>query len=389
MCGNIPIVGGALMYWFLTSFFLIYGGVHLYAFLKWKFAFTPGPLATIITTLFLVVMIAAPVLIRVMEKGGHTSAARCLAYVGYTWMGILFLFFSVSLVLECARLGLIALRHFSGTRFHGSFLSGRAAFLIPLAVAIFSTGYGFYEGNHIVIEHIKVKSKKISKEDAPIRIVQISDLHLGLIERKWKLEKVIKLISKEKPDLLVSTGDLVDGQMYDMDELARLFSRVHTRLGKYAVTGNHEFYAGIHQAINFTEKCGFILLRGEERKGIINVVGIDDPVGRYYGLNKEMKEEDLLAGLPDDRFTLLLKHRPLIDSHGVKRADLQLSGHTHKGQIFPFNILTRYFYPRDSGLYAVSGTLLYVSRGTGTWGPPIRILSPPEITVITLEHEGN
>jgi len=256
-------------------------------------------------------------------------------------------------------------------------------------VAIFAAGYGVYEGNHIVVEHIRVKSRKLSKEDGPIRIVQISDLHLGLIERRGKLEKVIRLILKEKPDLLVSTGDLVDGQMYDMEELALLFSRVHPRLGKYAVTGNHEFYAGIRQASYFTKKCGFALLRGEVREGIINIVGIDDPVGRYYGENSAKKEEDLLAGLSDDRFTLLLKHRPLIDSHRGRMADLQLSGHTHKGQIFPFTLITRYYFPRDSGLYPSEGTLMYVSRGTGTWGPPIRILAPPEITLITLEHEGD
>lgn len=377
------------MSWFLTSFFLIFGGVHLYAFIKWRSALNPGIIATIITALLMVLMVAAPVLVRLAERGGHTSLARCLAYIGYSWMGIIFLFFSASLTVDFLKLVFSLTARFLRNPAHFP-VSPFASFIIPLMIAFISAGYGFFEGNHIVTEHITVMSEKISMENSPIKIVQISDLHLGLIEREGRLKKVVDIIMKEKPDLLVSTGDLVDGQMYDMESLALLFRKVSPRFGMYAVTGNHEFYAGLPQSIEFTEKCGFTLLRGKGIEGIINVAGIDDPAGRYYDLDPGKEEGEILSTLPGDRFTLLLKHRPLINHEPGRKADLQLSGHTHKGQIFPFRILTKVYYPRDSGLYRDDdGTQMYVSRGTGTWGPPMRILSPPEITVITLVHKGD
>lgn len=165
---------------------------------------------------------------------------------------------------------------------------------------------------------------------------------------------------------------------------------INPRYGKFAITGNHEFYAGIENARCFTENAGFTFLRGESVTvaGMINIAGVDDPAGRYYGL-KDISEKGVLSKLPRDKFTLLLKHRPTVDKDAVGLFDLQLSGHAHKGQIFPFSLITRIYYRHtaDAGhLKLMDNFYLYVSRGSGTWGPPIRFLAPPEVTVIELVH---
>ena len=132
------------------------------------------------------------------------------------------------------------------------------------------------------------------------------------------------------------------------------------------------------------------MLRGEGLTvaGLINLAGVDDPARLSPGLFKEVTEKELLSGLPREKFTLLLKHRPDVDKDALGLFDLQISGHTHQGQIFPFRLITRLFFPYDGGSFQLPNhSLLHVSRGTGTWGPPIRFLAPPEVTVYELIHE--
>ncbi len=122
--------------------------------------------------------------------------------------------------------------------------------------------------------------------------------------------------------------------------------------------------------------------------GVITIVGVDDPSGRRNGSPENATEARLLSGLPKDRFILLLKHRPIFEKEDAGHFDLQLSGHTHKGQIFPFSLIIKEMYPIDAGLLDLgNGSFLYVNRGSGTWGPPLRFLSPPEVTIIDLVHK--
>jgi len=121
---------------------------------------------------------------------------------------------------------------------------------------------------------------------------------------------------------------------------------------------------------------------------LINIAGADDPVVKSYGRSREAPEREILSGLPGDKFTLFLKHRPDVEKSAEGLFDLQLSGHAHKGQLFPFTLIVRLVFPQIAGLYDLSsGSRLYVSRGSGTWGPPIRFLAPPEVTVIDLVPE--
>ena len=374
---------------FLLTFFLIYGGTHLYFFHKVNAAVYPGVIPGFCLALFLLLMVVAPLLVRVLERQGLEAPARLTAYVGYLWMGFLFLFFSASLALDIYHLLLQAAGFLSHRDFDWFFLSKRTALVLPLAWGMATALYGYFEALNIRTERLVIETSKIPQAVGKVTIVQVSDVHLGLIVREERLKRILDEIKVASPDILVSTGDLVDGQINRMTGLAELLDNIKPRYGKYAVTGNHEIYAGIKQALAFTEKAGFKVLSGESvvAGGLINIAGIDDPVNERISHESPVSEKALLEGLPHEKFTLFLKHRPAIEQGSLGLFDLQISGHVHKGQIFPFNLLTHLFYPVRAGYSNYPrNSALYVSRGTGTWGPPIRFLAPPEVTVIELRH---
>jgi len=247
-----------------------------------------------------------------------------------------------------------------------------------------------YSAWQIRVDRVVLTTTKLPPELEKFTIAQISDVHLGPMVGERRLSRIIRLLTRIKPDLVVATGDLVDAQMDRLNNLAAMLTTLDPPLGKFAIPGNHEFYAGIRQSERFLRAAGFKLLRNEDFKlnGFINIVGVDDPAGkrRYPESSLVGREEKIL--LADSKgFTLLLKHRPTVEIESLGQFDLQLSGHTHGGQIFPFNLITRIFYPKQRGLYRLDkGSVLYVSRGTGTWGPPMRFLSPPEVTLIELQR---
>jgi len=374
---------------FLITFFLIYGGTHLYFFHKVKGSLCPGMISSLVLALFLLIMIISPILVRTLEKEGLETSARVTAYAGYLWMGFLFLFFSASIVFDIYNLIVQTAAYISSKDFSSLILSRRLLLALPIAYAVLTAVYGYFEALNIRPERLVVISPKIPKGAGRVTIVQVSDVHIGLIVRKERLERIIRVIRDASPDLIVSTGDLVDGQINRMTGLAEMLDELHPRFGKYAVIGNHEVYAGLGQALAFTEKAGFRVLRGEETVvgGVMNIVGVDDPAAEMTNLKYHVSEKEPLEGVDHDKFTLLLKHRPAVDKESLGLFDLQLSGHVHKGQIFPFNLFTCLFYPVKTGYSLFSqGSSLYVSRGTGTWGPPIRFMAPPEVTVIELSH---
>lgn len=378
------------MVFFLFTFFLVYSALHLYIFTKIKGALSFGSVSSIFLISLMAVMVIAPVVVWISERHGFELSARLISYIGYTWMGLAFLFFCFSFGVDLYRFfvytgGLILQKNFSYLSPSPRFILV-ISFLITAAVA----SYGYFEARYIHNETIIIRSPKIPKEVGTLTIAQISDAHLGLIVREERLKRILREVKRAEPDILVSTGDLVDGQMGNLTELAELLNAINPKYGKFAITGNHEFYAGLDQALNFAEQAGFTVLRGEALNvaGIINIAGIDDPTGRQLEVFRGVSEKALLSGLTRDTFTLLLKHMPVVDENALGLFDLQLSGHTHKGQIFPFSLITRVFFRHYAGLvHLPNNSYLYVSRGSGTWGPPIRFLSPPEVTVIKLVCE--
>lgn len=212
---------------FLFVFFLLYGGMHLYVFLKAKAAFAFSTLTGIYLAFFMVIMILAPVIIRLSERAGFGYFARLMSYIGYTWLGVLFLFFSVSVVIDLYRFfvysgGFILKKDFSNIT-----VSVRFAFFVPFSLSLIIALYGYFEAINIRTETITVKSPRISKEIGRLKIVQISDVHLGLIVRGEMLKKIIEKVKTANPDILVSTGDLVDGEINNLTGLAEMLKEIH------------------------------------------------------------------------------------------------------------------------------------------------------------------
>jgi predicted MPP superfamily phosphohydrolase len=367
---------------FLFAFIGIYGVMH---YVVWRGIRPLLPLYPFVVPLALcwvVLMLAAPLLSRLLERGGADLAARIAAWGGYLWLGFLFIAFAL-FALRALISALILLFNRSVPTLALAPLNASASAIAVLGLTLLLGGYALYEATAIRIETVTIRSAALPPELPSLRIVQLSDLHLGLIHRKGTLRTVVETIRTLQPDLLVATGDMVDARLDHLEDLVPLTASLAPPLGKYAVTGNHEVYAGMKGALDFLQQGGFTVLRNQRRviQPGLNIVGVDDPA-----TGKAQSEEGLLPE-KDEGFTLLLKHRPLINASTLGRFDLQLSGHAHRGQIFPFNLITRLHYPQQDGLYLLaSGAWLYASRGTGTWGPPMRLFSPPEITLFIIEH---
>lgn len=372
---------------FLLSFLLIYGSMHAYALLKARSAMALGPGTTLALLLLFVILLCAPIVTRQLGRHGLECAARSVAYVGYLWMGFLFFLTCLNLSVDLLRLPLWAMGRGGIAADAASALAGRSAFLCLAGLAVALSAYAVVENSRIEVVRVRLATDRLPALAPSLRIAQISDLHLGLIHRNGKAREVAAIVARERPDLFVSTGDLVDGQLDGIAELAEILRGVSAPRGKFAVLGNHEYYAGIDRSIDFTRRSGFTLLRDETVTidNAVRIAGVDDPAGAQFGQAGGPAEAALLGDRPDGRFTLLLKHRPQLDPAAGGKFDLQLSGHTHHGQIFPFRLLTRLFFPLLAGDHPVpGGGILHVSRGTGSWGPPMRFLAPPEITIVDI-----
>ncbi|MBP2682735.1 MAG: metallophosphoesterase [Deltaproteobacteria bacterium] len=373
---------------FLLTFFLVYGSVHAYVFLKAKQAFAFGWGTGLSLVLVFALLTSAPVLTHLLVRYDQEHAARGLAFAGYTWMGFVFFLFCLNLTADAARLLLWTAGRSGIAGNLSPLFAGRAAFLCLAGLAAALSAYSAFEASRIEVVRVRIATDRLPPGVPAVRIAQISDLHLGLVHRNGKAREVAAIVARERPDIFVSTGDLVDGELDHINGLSEIFRNLRAPMGKYAVTGNHEYYRGLRQSIDFTRKAGFTVLRNESvvAGGAVRIAGVDDPTQDRLGESGRPPEADVLGDRPDGRFTVLLKHRPAIEPGSAGKFDLQLSGHTHHGQIFPFRLLTRLVYPLLGGDHAVpGGGTLHVNRGTGTWGPPMRFLAPPEIAIIDLE----
>lgn len=357
---------------FLSVAILIYGSMHLYAFGKVWLAFPHSIGLGLALMLAGIVLTLLPFLVWYLEKQHWHSTAIAAAWVSYPWMGFVFLFFSIGLTLDLAHL-LATLLRFEWP------LNDASGFRIVGLLALAAMGYGLIEARQIKVEEVTIATPKLAS--GSVTLAQISDLHLGLMQGESFLERVTAKLRELKPDILVATGDIVDGQGDDLDALARSFRHCTSAQPSYAVIGNHESFAGLENSLCFLHDAGFTVLRGDSaQEDGITLVGVDDPAAGFQRAPDKAIAGKLLAA---QDFIILLKHQPVVD--GDIPFDLQLSGHIHGGQIFPFEYLTRLTYRVHTGLTELGdGRRLYVSRGAGTWGPPIRLFAPPEITLITI-----
>jgi len=364
---------------FLLTFLCLYGGINFYFFFRARSVLHFSGALQALLLVLLIFLILAPVVVRTLESLHCEQAARFVACTGYVWMAFVFLFFFLSVSLELVRLLHKLIVPETGTLALKAVTFGLSVFLSAGLVV-----YGCIDAQRVRVKTLQIPTEQILPGEGKLRIVQISDVHVGIIIRNDRLTPILEKVREAKPDILVSTGDLLDGELDNIMTDAERFAAIETSAGKFAVLGNHEYYAGVSRSIEFTEAAGFQLLRDDVTQAAgITIFGEDDITGRKPGSTP--KSAAFLKTLAEKQngFVLLLKHQPHIRE--TANFNLQLSGHTHGGQLFPFGLIVKLYFPRIYGLHTLAeNKLLYISRGTGTWGPPVRIFAPPEITVIDL-----
>lgn len=383
---------------FFSLYALLYGGMHLYVYFKLRGAFGRGWGLSVPFAIVSLFMIFGARALWLLDFGDAHALRAAMSYASYFWMAFIFLVFTAFLFLDVLALSLGLAGMLFSPAFPGILPSRRSRAAAALGFASAVCFYGWFEALDVRPVHVTIVTDKLPEGVERLRVAQLSDVHLGWIVGEDRLARMLAVVKDAAPDVLVVTGDLVDGDMDARDGEAALFREVLPPLGKFAVTGNHEYYAGIRQALAFKERAGIRVLRGEavEAGGMV-IAGVDDPSGKWTSSGGR-SEVEVLGGIPRDRFVLLLKHRPLVDGESSGLFDLQLSGHTHGGQIWPFYWLTRLANDYRPGLRAIAPSVgggsahaagagesrIYVSNGTGTWGPPVRFFAPPEVTVIDI-----
>ena len=260
-----------------------------------------------------------------------------------------------------------------------------------MAVAAALTGYGFYEARRrpAIIE-VSVPIDRLPKSLEGFRIVQITDIHAGLTVTRPFVETVVGMANGLKGDIVAFTGDLVDGTVERLREHVAPMAELSAPHGRYFITGNHEYYSGAGPWVEEAKRLGFDVLLNENRiirhgDGTILLSGVTDfSAGQFLPAHASDPRKALAAAAPVD-IRILLAHQPRSLYEAVEAGcDLQISGHTHGGQFFPWNYLAAVGQPYIKGLHKHGSTWIYVSKGTGYWGPPVRLGARSEITVITL-----
>jgi predicted MPP superfamily phosphohydrolase len=335
---------------------LFYFGLLIYPLLRiWELlaGSLPG-------TPVLMAIMVGPLLGRLSYEFLPGPATRWLSGAALTWLGICFLGFPLVAGFELLRL-LLPLTPFTW----GAILAGSVT---ALGAAAF-----------VNAQLVRTREVTLRHSTAPddLRLVQISDVHVGSRSGRF-LSRVVRKVNALRPDMVVITGDLIDFSDISSEELASL-ARIEAPA--WFIIGNHERYVDLEAICERLTGHGIRVIRnGTARHGDIQLIGIDDAEPKSQ-VRRELRH---LAPDPD-AYRILLYHRPDgAEDAAAWGAHLMLCGHTHNGQIVPFNFIVRRIFPRIRGLYTVDGMHLYVSPGTGTWGPVLRMGSRSEITLFTL-----
>lgn len=365
---------------FIAIFMSVYGLAHLYIWLRLvKPLELRGAPLLLAGIAFLLLYLSFPAIhFAFRHQNGFLITA--VNWISSVWMGMAVYFFLVTLASDLLRLVLFR-----------SLMDGRAVTGAITGIVILLTIYGLIAARHVGVTELRVPIANLPAELEGMRLAQISDVHMGLIVRGARLEEIVTKVNDLHPDLVVITGDLVDAEALHMEEMIHPLRRLKGKYGVYAVTGNHEFFAGIDQVETFLEQAHVTLLRNRwvNINHGLQLLGLDDPVGLHITGQRPPPLTDIMRGLDSGKPTILLLHTPVttLDKLNSLGIALQLSGHTHRGQLWPFQYIVKMIYRTPYGLFTDGNATIYVSRGTGTWGPPMRVGAPPEITLITLTRK--
>lgn len=319
---------------------------------------------------------------------------RPVLMVGYGWIATAFLLFIVLLLADLARLigwgarKVVRARPLDeGRRQAIARFAGGVAALVGVGGSLYGATRAL---GRIPIERVRIALPRLPRSLSGTTIVQLTDMHIGPTLRRAFVERVVAQVNALSPDIVAITGDLVDGTPRELLFEVEPLKNLRAKHGVFFVTGNHEYYSGVEAWLEALPTLGVRVLRNErvsigDGDDAFDLAGVDDYSASRHGKGHGSDLASAVRGRDTSRELVLLAHQPRsIWEAAEHKVSLQLSGHTHGGQVFPWTFFVLLQQPFVVGLHKVRDTLLYVSRGTGFWGPPVRLGAPPEITELRL-----
>lgn len=322
---------------------------------------------------------------RVGEKFLSKGITQFLSVIGSYWLGFIFYAFLTLLIVDFIRL-INRFWPFLPNALKTGPLAGTAVFFLVLGIVV----YGAWNARNPIVHDYDLMVDKPAGNLKNLHIVMVSDVHLGTIMDSGRLNQMVKLVNAQNPDLILIAGDMIDENVERVieQEMHTNLTQLKSRYGTYAVLGNHEYIGGhVDEAMKYLGESGVKVLKDQtvEIAGGIYLVGRDDLTGQRFGGGKRTTLESLLQVVDRSRPIIVLDHQPShLEEPEAAGVDLQLSGHTHQGQLFPINLITHTIFEDDFGLLQKGSFHLIVSSGFGTWGPPLRVGNKPEIIDINL-----
>ena len=375
---------------FFSIVLTIYSLANIYIFMKGYRALPVLHNNRLIYSLTFFILAAIFIFAKVLESRHSSVITDILNIIGGFWLAFMlygFLFFLLSDIV------LAVLKITGGIGGENVLLFRKWSFILTVAFSALLIAGGFINAIIPVVTKYDITINKSAGEVKNLRIAAVSDIHLGSIIRKRSLKKLSGILAELHPDLVLLLGDIVDGELGPVlrGDLLKYFTAPESNDGLLAITGNHEFIGGGNRTIPYIESKGIRVLKDEvvTLKGGIQLIGrIDKDSFRFYrkerlSLEKLMEQVDTLKPV------ILLDHQPFHLNETAKRGiDLQLSGHTHNGQMWPLNYVTGWIYELSYGYLKKGNTHFIVSSGYGLWGPRVRSGSRSEVLLIDIKFTG-
>lgn len=374
---------------FLTVFLSLYGGINYYIFIRGMQAFPKGTRFRKIFLIVFLLMSSSYIYGRFLEKITICKLSDLLIWTGAYWFGMMLYFLLAVIMLDIIRLISKIFswypenikNNYQKIKHYGALLI--AAIIVCVIIA------GHFIARNPQVRSLEITIPKRGRTAKSMSMVLVTDIHLGTLIKNSRLEKLVSIINGLNPDLVLLGGDIVDEDLAPVIEnnLGEILKQIKSRYGTYAVTGNHEYIGGVDAATGYMKEHGITVLRDRAIlvANSLYLVGREDrSMHRFIGQQRKTLAE-IMAGIDRSYPMILMDHQPF----GLSRArengfDLQLSGHTHDGQLWPVSYITGIIYELSSGYGKIGKTHYYVSSGFGTWGPPLRIGTVSEIVHLTI-----
>jgi hypothetical protein len=373
---------------FVSVMCVVYGGTHYYLYSRLLSAVGPltGGVLWVVRAVTVLAAVSFPVA-RGLVAVSVNPVTRVVDFLAAVWMGVFLYLLLGTLVVDVVG----AVLRVAGLLPRLDALLGGRAGVVGVAVVAMTAGgvsmFGLYQARCAAeTTVVDVSMRGLPAELDGFRVVHLSDVHIGAIVGTGRLRDVVAQVNALEPDLVLITGDLVDEDANHLEDLAEVLRGFRSRHGVLASTGNHEFYARVDEVVRQAALGNVRYLRNEKTEvaGALLVYGVDDPTVTRMG-GKSVPLGEVVGPEAGERPSIVMHHQPRGVEPLVERGvDLVLSGHTHGGQLWPIRLISERIYPYQAGAYRLGRTLLYVSRGTGTWGPPLRVGSPPEVVLLRL-----